>query len=156
MKWSIRRSTAGAISSTGIYSAPSEIAGAQKVAITATSAFHPAVSGSTNIYISGRPFVLLLAKPTLALVPGKPSLTGLIVLATDRFWHPIALSITGVPISIKTTLSPQTLTGNNRAELTFSIENPTLPGDYKITVLAQDTVCSALTDSKSITLHVAP
>jgi hypothetical protein len=154
VKWSVSPSGAGAISSTGLYTAPNPISSTQKVTITATSAANPAISGNTNIYISPRPFLIFPYPEALDLAPGATRTAIITLLATDRFWHPIALSVEGAPISVKTTLDDSTLTPNSSTYLTFTYENETVPGSYKITVVAQDTVYPVLKDSKTLTLNI--
>jgi hypothetical protein len=154
LKWSISPKGAGTIDANGLYTAPAAIAATQKVTVTATSAANPAISGSTAIYISPRPFVIFPFPPDLHLAPGGTVSSMVTQLATDRFLHPIALTVAGAPIGIRTTLSKATLIGNGQASLTFTYENQTVPGDYPITVTAQDTVYPVLMDSKTVTLHV--
>jgi hypothetical protein len=156
VKWSLIPSGAGSIDSTGLYTAPDPIEKTQPVKIVATSAARPAISGSTTIYISPRPFKLFCFPLALSLAPGKTTQATVMLLATDRFVHPIALSVDGAPIGIRTTLSEASLTGNSQASLTFTYENETVPASYKITVTARDTVYPALTDSETFTLHVGP
>lgn len=154
VKWSISPPNAGTISSTGLYTAPSTIATTQAVKIIATSVANPAISGSTTIYISPRPFKIFLFPTGLTLAPGESTGTLVTLLATDRFLHPIALSVEGAPIGIKATLSDTTLTGNSMALLKLIYENETVPASYNIVVKAQDTVYPALIDSQTLTLNV--
>ena len=55
---------------------------------------------------------------------------------------------------MKTTLANATLTGNSSTWLTFTYENETVQGSYKITVVAQDTVYPVLRDSRTLTLNI--
>jgi len=152
--WSVSPRGAGTISSTGLYTAPNPISSTQKVTIAATSAANPSISGNTDIYISPRPFVIFPYPAALDLAPGGSSKAIITLLSTDRFWHPIAISVEGAPISVKTTLANATLTGNSSTWLTFTYENETVQGSYKITVVAQDTVYPVLKDSKTLTLNI--
>jgi hypothetical protein len=156
VKWSVSPSGAGSIDSSGLYTVPDPIEKMQPVKIVATSAANPSISGSTTIYISPRPFKLFCYPLALELSPGKTTQATVMPLATDRFWHPIALLVEGVPIGIKSALDEQTLKGNTAATLTFTYENQTVPGDYKITVTARDTVYPVLTDTETLTLRVGP
>ncbi|MGP0073032.1 MAG: Ig-like domain-containing protein, partial [Bryobacteraceae bacterium] len=58
VKWSISPKDAGTIDANGLYKVPATIPATQKVTVTATSAAKPAISGSTAIYISPRPFTI--------------------------------------------------------------------------------------------------
>jgi hypothetical protein len=153
VSWSISPS-AGTIDSHGLYTAPSSIAATQEVKVIATSIANPSISGRTSTWISPRPFSIFPYPPALSLAPGASSSTMITLLATDRFWHPIALSVEGAPISVRADLSKSTLTGNSQTTLTFTYENETVPGDYQITVLAQDTVFPVLTDSRTVILTI--
>jgi len=152
VKWSV--SGAGSIDATGLYTAPDPIEKMQPVKIVATSAANPAISKTTTIYISPRPFKLFCFPPALTLAPGKTTDATVMLLATDRFWHPITLAVEGVPIGIKAALSEETLKGNSQASLTLTYENETVPADYKITVTAHDSIYPVLVDSETFTLHV--
>lgn len=154
VRWSVSPKAAGTITADGLYTAPATIFALQKVTITATSAAKPAITGSTDIYISPRPFKMLMFHSALTLATNGTAQTTVLVLATDRFLHPIALSVAEVPIGIRTEFSNATLTGNNSTTLTFTYENRTTPGAYKIEVMAQDTVYPVLKDVQTLTLNV--
>jgi len=156
VRWSVTPPEAGSISATGLYTAPAAISKMQPVKITAASAANPAISGSSTIYISSRPFKMLLWHPELRLVPGTSNSTKITLLATDRFMHPIALSVDGAPIGIRTTLTDQTLLGNTDTTLTFTYENETVPARYRITITAFDTTYAPLVDTETLILDVGP
>jgi hypothetical protein len=154
VNWSIRPSGAGTISVTGLYTAPATIRALQTVTIVATSVAQPAISGSVQIYISPQPFALFLPHPTLELGPGAAHGIEVMELAAGRFWHPVALSVDGLPGGITAKFDRSALTGSGQTTLTFSADGSAVSGTYTVNVVAQDTVYPAMTDSKPVTLVI--
>ena len=109
--WSISPSGVGAISGTGLYTAPASISSTQAVTITATSAANPTISGSTTIYISPQPFSILLQFPTLPIGQGTSIGMSVTELATDGFAHPVTFSVAGLPSGVTASFNPATLDG---------------------------------------------
>jgi hypothetical protein len=154
VKWSISPSGAGVIDSAGLYTAPDSISALQSVKIIATSAANPAISGNTAIYISPRPFALFIPLSALRLAPGASGQINVTLLATDRFFHPIDLAVAAVPSGVTAAFSKPTLLGNNQTTLTFTAGGAVVPGIYKVTVIARDTVYPEMTHSCELTLNI--
>jgi hypothetical protein len=154
LAWSINPSSAGAIDPNGLYTAPGYIPKLQSVKVTATSVANPTISGSTTIWISPHPFVMFLPSLEIRAAPGASSVMKVTLLASDGFWHPIALSAQGLPAGVTGTFSQTAMKGNNSSSLTLAISSAAAPGSYTITVVAQDTISTTLSESQSLTLIV--
>ncbi len=157
--WSISPSGVGAISGTGLYTAPASISSTQAVTITATSAANPTISGSTTIYISPQPFSILLQFPTLPIGQGTSIGMSVTELATDGFAHPVTFSVAGLPSGVTASFNPATLDGGGglgQTTLTFTASTNAVQGNYNLTVTGQDTVYAALSQSQLLTLTVGP
>jgi len=154
LRWSISPTAAGTIDFGGLYTAPRVIPKLQSVKITATSVANPAISGSTTIYISPQPFVLFFESFYVRITQGTSQTINVAVLATDRFWHPIALMALGLPPGVTATFAQPTIKGNSKTRLTFAVSAKAAKKSYTVTVVAQDTVIPTLTQSQSVTLTI--
>ncbi len=154
LRWSISPREAGNIDFGGLYTAPRVIPKLQSVKITATSVANPAISGSTTIYISPQPFVLFFESSYVRIAQGTSQTINVAVLATDRFWHPIALAALGLPPGVTATFAQPTIKGNSKTPLTFAVSAKTAKKSYTVTVVAQDTVIPTLSQSQSVTLTI--
>jgi hypothetical protein len=154
--WSISPSGAGTIDGTGLYTAPASISTTTAVTITATSVASPSISGSTTIYISPQPFLLVPQLPLVDIGPGTSHGIFIQELATDGFPHPVNYSVTGLPAGVTASLSPTTLTGTGQTTVTFSATAAAVQGSYPINVIGQDIVYAPLSQSVPLTLVVTP
>jgi hypothetical protein len=154
LRWSISPSDAGTIDFGGLYTAPRSIPKLQNVKITATSVANPAISGSATIYISPQPFVLFFESFNVRIVQGTSQTINVAVLATDRFWHPIALMALGLPPGVTATFAQPTIKGNSKTPLTFAVNAKAAKKRFTVTIVAQDTVIPTLSQSQSVTLTI--
>jgi hypothetical protein len=155
VRWSVTPPGLGTITDKGLYTAPETIEKLQKVTITASSAARPSASQGVEIYMTAKPFTLFLPKKTASLVPGETKSITVVDLATDRFAHPLALSIGDLPTGIIAKFGKQTLIGNQMTDLTFSANANAVPGTYVVTVSELDTVYKRMSSSQSLTLVIA-
>jgi Bacterial Ig-like domain (group 2) len=154
LRWSISPSDAGTIDAGGLYTAPSVIPKLQSVKITATSVANPSISGSTTIYTSPQPFVLFFESFNVRVAQGASQTIKVSVLATDRFWHPIALSARGLPPGVTAAFAQPTIKGNSKTPLTFTISAKAARKKYTVTVVARDTIVPTLSQSQTLTLII--
>ncbi|MGP0070349.1 MAG: chitobiase/beta-hexosaminidase C-terminal domain-containing protein [Bryobacteraceae bacterium] len=115
---------------------------------------NPSISGSTTIYISPQPFLLLPQLPIIDVGPATSHGIFIQELATDGFPHPVNYSVTGLPVGVAASVSPTTLTGTGQTTVTFSASAAAVQGSYPISVVGQDSVYAPLSQSVPLTLVV--
>jgi len=88
---------------------------------------------------------------------GTSSSISITELAVAGYPHPVAFSITGLPIGVTASFNPSSLLANGggaTTTLTFTASTSASQGSYAVTVTGQDTVYPALTQSQALTLVV--
>ncbi len=156
--WSTSPQWLGSIGNTGTYTAPPHWFPytVQRVVVTATSAANPSYSASVTFWISPPPFLLLSGAPGVSVPPGNSVTLGITELAADRFGHPVALSVSGLPAGVTGTFAPGMITGSGGATLTLTAAESATQGNYSIRVTGTDTLVPSLTASLAVLLGVNP
>jgi hypothetical protein len=154
IRWSINPAGMGSISSTGLYTAPASITGLKSVTVTAASVSKPAIFETQKIWLSAIPFVLFAPDTAINISQGGSGTLPIVELATDRFAHPIAFSIRGLPKGISASFVPGTAMGVPGTTLTLAAISAASPGTYTVNVIGTDTVYSTLTASAAISLTI--
>jgi hypothetical protein len=140
VRWSIQPSV-GAVSPTGLYTAPATINLTQTVTVTATSVENPARSGSATVTLKG-PIVVTVSPASVTLQPGQSQqFTATVTGASNPavIWSvqpPVGtISPNGLYVAPETMTTPQTVTVT-----ATSAEDPTRSGSATVSLLVPFTV----------------
>jgi len=152
--WSVTPASKGSMNAAGLYTAPKAIAALEKVTVAATSVTNPSVDQSTIIWLSPQPFCVNAWDNALTVVAGHSVTAKILELATDRFSHPVAFAVAGLPPGVTATFSPKQLTGTGQTLLTVNAGADAVPGTYRFAVTGTDTIYAALTSSQTVTVKI--
>lgn len=136
VQWSINPQVGSIDPNTGLYTAPPTISTAQKVTVTATSAFDPDSSGTATVNLTASPTVTVTVNPAAVTLSNNQ---------TQQFTAIVQNSTPGVTWSI----SPQTGTIDNNG---LYIAPALITGTLTVTVTATSVVDSSKSGTAKITL----
>jgi trimeric autotransporter adhesin len=144
--WSINPAGAGAISSSGLYTAPSPINESASVSIIATSGSNPSVSSSATCWllppVAGRGssgnFNLSVSQSTVTIPAGGSAAFGFTETATNGFTDPVNFTLAGLPTGVTGTFTPSTLQGAGSGTLNLSATSDAAVGTYTAVIIATD------------------
>ena len=136
--WSINPQVGAIDPNTGIYTAPLSIAVSQKVIVTATSAFNPAVTGTATV---------TLQPATIQVSPAAVTLTG---GQSQQFSAVVGGSQAGVTWSI----NPRV--GSIDPNSGFYVAPLPINASQKVTVIATSSLDPTITGTATVTLQPSP
>ncbi len=84
------------------------------------------------------PFILSVAPQTQSVVAGKEASFALNVMATNYFDDTVTLSVSGLPSGASGAFNFNSISGTGMSTMTVVVSNSVAPGQYTLTINAQD------------------